>query len=487
MPQIAVSGPSRLVIDAAEKIASVGGSVVDAAVAAALTAMCTEPGVCGPGGGGFITINLPDHSPVVIDGYMAYPGLGFEGEAQLRRVTMEYGGGVTTLVGAGSVAVPGAFAAMEKASQMFGAAPWQELMEVVASTVEEGFPLSPSCRLYLTDSGPAIFSEDPVARQALYDGGRLRDAGETVVFPGLADTLRWIGAEGADVFYRGELGRRIVADLTERGGCLTLEDLASYRAIARRPLSVELAGWNIEINPPPAVGGVTMALALADIAAAGKNTPHVWAEALVDAFRVRTEELDSDDLEGSGREVLIRRGLLSPSTITVAAADDADGAVAATFSAGYGSGVIPAGTGMLMNNSLGELELVEGITPSPGKRMLSNMAPSIARRGADVVAVGSPGADRITSALVVTLACLVAGEGLEAAIDHPRVHPEFGEWGVRIAAEPGLSLEGLPYPVRWFDGPHMYFGGTNGAGLVGGELHAHADPRRHGVAKVLSR
>jgi gamma-glutamyltranspeptidase/glutathione hydrolase len=140
---------------------------------------------------------------------------------------------------------------------------------------------------------------------------------------------------------------------------------------------------------------------------------------------------------------------------------------------------------MLMNNSLGELELVtEEVTPKPGERMISNMAPSVARRGDDVVAVGSPGADRITSALVVTLACLVDGEGLETAIDHPRVHPEFGEWGVRIAAEPGLDLDDVAYPVRWFDGLHMYFGGTNGAGLLDGELHAHADPRRDGVARL---
>ncbi len=458
---------------------------MDAAIVASLTAMCTEPGVCGPGGGGFLTIDLPGHDPVVIDGYMAYPGLGFEGEAVLRRVTMEYGGGVTTLVGAGSVAVPGAFAALEKASLMFGVAPWAELMEVVASTVEGGFPFSPSCRFYLTDSGPVIFSDDPVAREVFYDGDRLRDAGETLVFPGLADALRWIGEEGAGVFYRGELGRRIVADLADRGGRLTIEDLVSYRAVARKPLSVELAGWNIEINPPPAVGGVTMALALADIASAGENTPEIWAEALVDAFRVRSEELDLDRLEESAHEVLARRGLLSPSTVTVATADGENGAVAATFSAGYGSGVIPAGTGMLMNNSLGELELVEGVRSRPGERMLSNMAPSVARRGDDVVAVGSPGADRITSALVVTLACLVAGQSLEEAIEHPRVHPEFGEWGVRIAAEPGLDLEALHHPVRWFDGLHMYFGGTNGAGLLDGELRAHADPRRHGVAKVL--
>ena len=136
MPRIAVAGPSPLVTDAAGLIAAAGGSVVDTAVVAALTAMCTEPGICAPGGGGFLTINVPGGNAVVIDGYMSYPGLGFSGESNLREITMDYGGGVTTLVDAGSVAVPGVFAGFELAWRMFGTAPWQELMEAVAVTVE---------------------------------------------------------------------------------------------------------------------------------------------------------------------------------------------------------------------------------------------------------------------------------------------------------------------------------------------------------------
>ena len=101
MPRIAVAGPNQLVTDAAGLIADIGGSVVDTAIVAALAAMCSEPGICAPGGGGFLTINLPGADAVVIDGYMSYPGLGFSGEANLREITMDYGGGVTSLVDAG--------------------------------------------------------------------------------------------------------------------------------------------------------------------------------------------------------------------------------------------------------------------------------------------------------------------------------------------------------------------------------------------------
>lgn len=459
MPRIAVAGPSSVVTDAAIGVGDEGGSAVDVAIVAALTAMCTEPGVCGPGGGGHMTVDLPGSEAVVIDGYMAYPGMGFDGEALVREVSMTYGGGVTTLVDAGSVAVPGVFAALEMASEMFGAAPWQVLMDAVASAVEDGFPLSSPCHLYLNDGAAPIYLSDPVARDALFEGDSSKPLGSTILFPGLAGTLRYIGEEGARVFYEGDLGRRIVDDLARRGGQLTMEDLTSYRAIARDPITADLSGWHLSLNPSPAVGGVTVA---ATLAAPDHETPIGRALALTEAFRARWDG-----------------ALRSPSTISVAAADEEGGAVAASFSAGYGSGLIPEGTGMLMNNALGELELVSG-AGKPGERMISNMAPTVARHGTEAVAIGSPGADRITTAIATTLARLVHGDSLQQAIDHPRLHPEFGDFGVRIAAEPEQDLDGLGLAIREFDAPHMYFGGVNGVGLLDGRLQAHADRRRTG-------
>lgn len=462
MPEIAVAGPSRVVTDAAVGVAEGGGSVVDVAIVAALTAMCTEPGVCGPGGGGFLTVDVPGRPPVVIDGYMAFPGKGFTGEAVTREVTMTYGGGVTTLVDAGSIAVPGVFAALGKAWEMFGEAPWRELMEAVALVVEDGFPLSAPCHLYLNEGAAPIYLSDSVAREALFDGDVSRPLGAPIVFPGLADTLRQIGEEGAAVFYEGELARRIVTDLESRGGRLTLEDLAAYEAVVRRPLSADLAGWRFDLNPAPAVGGLTVQRVLQEMSGADLSDARTLSAALVTAFEARQAAT-----------------LKAPSTISVAAADADGGSVAASFSAGYGSGVIPDGTGMLMNNSLGELELIDG-DGEPGERMVSNMAPTVARHGRDSVAVGSPGADRITTAVATTLVRLAAGDQLRQAIDHPRAHPELGEWGIRMAVEPGLDLIDGERPLRSFDARHMFFGGVNGAGYVDGELVAYADPRRTG-------
>lgn len=459
MTRIAIAGPSSVVTDAAVGIGEEGGSVVDVAIVAALTAMCTEPGVCGPGGGGFLAIDVPGEEAVVIDGYMAYPGIGFDGAAYAREVSMPYGGGVTTVVGAGSIAVPGGFAGFDLAWRMFGRVPWSELMEAVAAAVEDGFPLSAPCHLYLNDGADSIFREDPVVEAALFEGTRPRSLGASIVFPGLADTLRYIGSHGADVFYRGDLAAAMVDDLSGRGGRLTTKDMESYRAIARQPFRSSIGQWSLALNPGPAVGGVMVGRTLELL---DEHQSSSIARALIRAFRERRDP-----------------SLQSPSTISVAAADEEGGVVAGSFSAGYGSGVVPRGTGMLMNNALGELELVSELG-APGDRMLSNMAPTVGRSHDDSVALGSPGADRITTAVATTLWRLADGDSLQQAIDYPRVHPEFGDSGIRLAAEPGQDLEEDVMTVRWFDAPHMYFGGVNGTGFLRGHLQAHADARRTG-------
>lgn len=488
MSRIAVAGPSITTVEAAGQVIEEGGSVVDAAVVAALTAMCTEPGICAPGGGGFLTIDLPGEEPVVVDAYMAYPGLGFEGEPELETVTMSYGGGVTTLVGPGSIAVPGVFDGLALASERYGATPWVTLMETVAGAVEGGFPLGAAAHRYLTHAGETIFWNDLAVRAALFEGNRLRGRGESIDFTDLAATLRQIGAEGARTFYEGDLARQVVDDLETRGGQLTLRDLSSYHAELRRPIRVSVGDWQFELNPPPAVGGATVALGLAEVANSGSNGPRVWVDALLKAFNARREQLEvADDPGAAVDRALLQAGMRSPSTISVAAADLDGGVVAGTFSAGYGSGVVPSGTGLMMNNAVGEIELTPNGVESAmaGRRMMSNMAPTVGRRGADKVAVGSPGADRITTAIFSTLACLVDGLDLASAVDHPRLHPEFGEWGVRIATEPGLDVDGIGYPLRRFDELHMYFGGVNAAGVEDGRLTAHADIRRSGAIAMF--
>ncbi|MGI9260758.1 MAG: gamma-glutamyltransferase, partial [Woeseiaceae bacterium] len=129
--EVAIATTSQLASDAAAEIAELGGNAVDCGIAASLCSINTQPGVCALAGGGFVTVWDPDGSPITIDGNVAVPGIGLAKDADMNveSVSLEYGGGVTTLVGAASVATPGTLAALFLASQRYGHLPWRELMQ----------------------------------------------------------------------------------------------------------------------------------------------------------------------------------------------------------------------------------------------------------------------------------------------------------------------------------------------------------------------
>ena len=155
-----------------------------------------------------------------------------------------------------------------------------------------------------------------------------------------------------------------------------------------------------------------------------------------------------------------------------------------TVSAGYGSGDMAPGTGIWLNNCLGELELNKrGLEPAPpASRLRSNMAPTVASRGGELLAIGSPGADRITTAILqVLINHLVLGLPLQAAIEAPRAHVEFPDAGYRVAYEPGLAIDELDVPARPFPALSMYFGGVGAAAWHPARgFTAASDPRRTG-------
>ena len=173
---------------------------------------------------------------------------------------------------------------------------------------------------------------------------------------------------------------------------------------------------------------------------------------------------------------------MSASTVHTSAVDENGLGCSITASAGYGAGEMPEGTGLWLNNGLGEVELNRRDVASrpPGSRLPSNMAPTVARCEGGVLAIGSPGADRITSAIHQVLVNAVQfGMPLEDAIAHPRLHVDMSGSKDQLAAESGLDLPDTDLPVRRFDGINMYFGGVGAAhydASTGFEIAA--DPRR---------
>ena len=501
MSRVAVATTSQLAADAAAEVAEAGGNAVDCGVAAALLTINTEPGVCALAGSAFVTLWLPGGDPITIDGNVAVPGAGLinvDPAAGIVPVHMEYGGGVETLVGAASVAVPGTLAALEVAVSHYGELDWPRVVEPSIRAARNGFPLSSACQHYLQYSGDEIFGRSDDGHAALHNSqGELHAAGSNIRVPGLADSLEQISREGSACFYRGDLAQRIVQHVQDRGGLLTREDLESYRALERPALQSVMGDWRIATNPSPAVGGavlLSMLLAFEDghfarwDESAVQHLINVQHAAL--SFRTRILDLSDDvqrdvDLllsEVSDGNLLSRYA--SGSTVHTSAVDEQGAACAITASSGYGSGEMPAGTGLWLNNCVGELELNRhGIDAGPpGARLPSNMAPTIARNERTVLAAGSPGADRITTALQqFFINYAMFGMSLDDAIDYPRLHLEVRGPEPVIAVEPGLQLPETHFRMNRYAKKGMYFGGVGIAlhdELDG--LQVAADPRREG-------
>ncbi len=503
MRRVTVAAGSQISAEAGASVADEGGNAIDAAVAAVLVSLCTEPGLVAPGASGFVTVWPADGEPVVIDAYAEMPGRNAPPDrfgAGGIEVEMEYGGGMTTIVGYGSVATPGAFAGLGLASRRYGALPWASVVGPAIGWAERGFPLPAASAEYFAYAAEPIFGWHPDSHPVLHhaDGRRL-GVGERVHVPHLEHSLRLLAEQGAECFYTGELAARIADDIQANGGLLTADDLAAYEAIERAPIIVELDDWTVAANPPPAIGGATMAAMVVLLDRLGFAT---WDEATV-ATMVEVQQAVLDyrrhrldglgDVAGDIAELLdhARLGelgelLASPSTIHVSAVDTDGNACAATLSAGYGSGVMVPGTGLWLNNSLGEVELHPSgyHALAPGTRLPSNMAPTVARRqdGA-VLAIGSPGADRITTALAQVLVNFIhLGMALSDAVEHPRLHVEVFDGARTVAFEPGVPLtKGGETVLRPFPDRSMYFGGVQAAmwdRRAG--LFAAADPRRAG-------
>ena len=478
-----IAGPSEIAVRAGREAVEAGGNAVDAAVAATLAALSTEIGIVGLDAGGYVTLWSPGEAPVVIDGGIAMPGIGQPPErfgAAGRPVTLDYGGGMQTIVGYGSVGVGGAVAALGEAASSHAALDWAELVAPARRHVAAGYPLGRASHTWLKYSHRHIFGWQPESHAVIHDpAGKLLPPGSEIRIPGLADTLEELGRAGPEGFYEGHLGEQIAACVQAGGGLLGQADRNAYRALRREPLLCRLDGWSIAAPPPPSMGGAALAAMLEQMRGMLGTE---WSPEAVAALATTQRDVFDESLR--------RQGSRSSSTVHISALDTDGLGCSVTASSGYGSGILVPGTGIWLNNCLGELELnplgFHGL--APGERIASNMSPVVARSDAGaVLSVGSPGAERITTALLQVLLNLIClGSSLEEALQAPRLHVERANGRWQAAVEPGLPLEALPIGHRLFDGLSMFFGGA-GAVLrqADGTLVAAADPRRQGAALVV--
>lgn len=466
-----------------------GGNAVDAAVAAMLTSWVTEPLLTGPGAGGYMLVAGAGTEPVLLDFFVAAPGHDAPDCecAELVPIEVDFAGDARQIfhVGAASCGAFGTPAGIDAAMRRWGTMQLADLAAPAAALARDGVVLNAQ-QAEVVHLLAAILSSTPEVTKLFAPDGHLLNEGETFRCPELGDTIERLGAEGAAPFYTGDIAAAITDFVAAGGGLLTPEDLHRYDAMIREPIHVRYRGRDVLTNPPPSAGGILIGYALR-VLDVGPCPPSLTAlvEVMEEAQSLRTPGF-LDGLGEPGYEDVFLANRLG-STTHISVIDGAGNACAVTCTNGEGSGIVVPGTGIHLNNIMGEEDLSPlGFHMAPaGRRMPSMMSPTIVTRNGGVeIALGSSGSNRIRSAILQTIVGVV-DHGLDAAaaVTAPRVHFEDGI----ISAEPGVPLEELgcvSHEIRMFRARNMFFGGVQAIcrDPRTGALTGAGDPRRGGVA-----
>lgn len=462
-----MSAGSAATAEVGARVLADGGNAVDAVVAAAFTSAVVEPGVSSVGGGGFLLVRTPDGTARMLDFFTAVPSGPVD---DIETVTVRYAGTTQDFnAGKATVAVPGCVDGFLQAHRLWGTQPLADLMAPAIAHARDGFRLEPAQAHAMALIEPVLMFT-PQVRARMAPDGRLLGAGEVFRDVELAAFLQAI-ADGRIT------GIRDLIDAFEAlDGPVTAADLRAYAVVDREPLVVQNGTTRITTNPLPSLGGTIVAHVLADLDGDAQPQPVAIAEALAETTAWLKAQVT---------------GPVSTTGTTHISVLDGDGMCAAmTVSNGLGAGVILPGTGVHLNNMMGEEDLHPAGADNavPGERIRSMMAPSIVEFDGCMLALGSGGSERIRSALTRVITQVLGGQRrLSAAVDAARVHVD-NRGGIQV--EPGLDtgqiddLRSLGEVTEWPD-RHFYFGGVNAVLSTPEGLQAHADPRRGGSAIVL--
>ena len=479
-----VAAGHPLTAQAGARVLREGGNAVDAALAAMLTSFVSESLLTGLGAGGYMMVAGAGREPTLLDFFVEAPTRAGDGsEADLIALGVSFGDAEQIFhIGPASCGVYGAPAGVCEAARRWGTVPLQDLAEPAARLAHRGVPVNAG-QAYVAHILTGLLSSTPEVAALWAPGGTLLREGQTLRDPDLGEALLRLAREGAEPFYTGDIADAVCSWLRERGGSLTAADLARYRALERDPARVAYRDREILTNPPPSAGGTLLAYALALL---GRQPAPPSLEGIVEAMAAAQRERTAEFVEGLADPGFLERFLANRlgSTTHISVLDAQGLACSVTCSNGEGSGVVVPGTGIHMNNVMGEADLNPlGWHRHPaGRRMPSMMAPSVVMRAGEVeLVLGSAGSSRIRSALLQTIVGVV-DRGLSAreAVEAPRVHFEDGV----LYAEPGIEAGelGQAMEVVRFASINLFFGGVQAALAHGEVLEGAGDPRRGGVA-----
>jgi gamma-glutamyltranspeptidase/glutathione hydrolase len=479
-----VAAGHPLTAQAGARVLREGGNAVDATVGAMLTSFVTESLLTGLGAGGYMLVAGGGIEPTLLDFFVAAPTrIGDGSEVELLGVGVSFGDAEQVFhIGPASCGVYGVPAGVCEAVRRWGTVPLEHLAAPAAQLARDGVVLNAG-QAYVAEILVELLTSTPECAALWAPGGHVLREGELLRNPELGDALLRLARDGAEPFYRGDVAGAVCDWLTARGGSLRGADLVAYEAIEREPIALAYRDRQILTNPPPSAGGTLLAYALAllDRAPAPPTLASV-IEAMAAAQSERTPEF----VEGLAADGFLERFLSTRlgSTTHISVIDAHGCACSATCTNGEGSGVVVPGTGMHINNVMGEEDLNPlGFHRHPaGRRLPSMMAPSVVMRDGDVeLVLGSAGSNRIRSALLQTIVGVVDhGLPVDDAVRAPRVHFEDGV----VFAEPGIDLDALDgaWRVVRFGALNLFFGGVQAALREGRQISGAGDPRRGGVA-----
>lgn len=467
-PGAVIASAHALATDAGFETLAKGGNAFDAAVTVSAVLSVVEPISSGLGGGGFFLLHdAKTGKDVFVDARETAPAAAtpqayLDKAGELDRDRAENG--------PWSAGIPGLPAALVHVAERHGRLPLAQSLAPAIRIAKEGFPVYGRLARGYAERRD-VMERYPGTREVYLRNGTPPKEGDLFRQPELAATLERLASGGFDGFYRGTTAKRLLAGVKAAGGKWTAEELAGYRVKERDPLRFEYDGWEVVTAPPPSSGGIALAEMLQilgpwDLAKmAQAERVHLVTEAMRRAYRDRTFYLGDPDFVkipvktlmdpdyAAGLRATIHPAKATPSDLLSGAPTpledeetthfsiiDADGnraAVTQTVNLLYGSGLVPAGTGVLLNNEMDDFALKPGTpnafgvmgfdanAPAPGKRMLSSMTPTFMSNADKVAVIGTPGGSRIIT--MVLLGILGYADGLDApqVAALPRYHHQW--------------------------------------------------------------
>ena len=486
----------RLAAEAGCEALAEGANAVEAAVAVSLALGVVEPFASSLGGTGYMMI-APQGSAErteVLDGRATLSSLATPDYIYPRGVMLPW----VPKTGPMSVSVPGLGRMLELALQKFGGkTPLARLARPAIALAADGFEVG-EVYVYCSSLFEGTVRGAPECGRIYLNNGSRFKPGERLIQKDYARTLELVAGHGFEVCYTGEVGAAMFGAVNATGPVWGPDDLANYEVKVRKPLRAEIAGHLVATNPPPSRGGAGILQALLRY----DSDPVRLAPTIRAIFRELDPLIGDPDFMEIDLSRLVE-GLDAPTPgggTTHFVVVDREGTIVSmsqTIGHFFGSGVVAAGYGVLLNDDIADMERKPGHPNSiaPNKRSVSNMAPTVVFRGEQNggkprLALGTPGSVRIYPALAQVIGnVLFRGMNLEQAVAAGRIHWEENRFFFEGDIDPAIrarAKQELDQPVDERRAQDLFFGGVHGVEILeDGTIVGVADPRREGVAIPL--